>query len=76
MVRELHRIREPLSPEYVAERLDLPVARVSVILDDLEKHMTFLFRYRQRAVDWAYPVTVERTPHNVTYNTGEQGYAA
>jgi hypothetical protein len=76
VVRELPRIGEPLSPEHIADRLNLPVARVSVILDDLEKHMTFLFRDRQRAVDWAYPVTVEHTPHHVTYNTGEQGYAA
>jgi hypothetical protein len=38
--------------------------------------MTFLFRNEQGAVAWAYPVTVDRTPHYVTFSTGEQVYAA
>jgi hypothetical protein len=49
---------------------------VNAILDELEKHMTFLFRDEQGAVAWAYPVTVDRTPHHVTFDTGEQVYAA
>jgi hypothetical protein len=38
--------------------------------------MTFLFRNEEGAVTWAYPVTVERTPHRVSLSTGEQVYAA
>ncbi len=75
-VRELPGIGEPLTPEVIAGRLSLAVARVESILDDLEKHMTFVCRNTQGAVAWAYPVTVENTPHHVTFSTGEQLYSA
>ena len=75
-VRELPSIGEPLAPEVIANRLRLPVARVQSILDDLEKNMTFVCRNPQGAVAWAYPVTVEPTPHQVTFSTGEQLYSA
>lgn len=75
-VRELPRSGRPLSPEYIAEALTLPVGRVAGILDDLESHMTFIFRNSQGHVHWAYPVTTEKTPHQVTFHTGEEIYAA
>ncbi len=76
VVRELPKAGEPLSPELIADRLDIPVNRVRTILDDLEKGMTFLFRNNNGEVAWAYPVTVDKTPHHVTFNTGEELYAA
>ena len=76
VVRELPRVGEPLSPEFVENKLDLPTDRVKSILNELEEHMTFLFRNSEGAVVWAYPVTVEATPHHVTFSTGEQVYAA
>lgn len=76
VVEELPRVEKPLSPESIAQAVNLPVERVVAILDDLEKHMTFLFRNEQRAVSWAYPVTVDRTPHHVALSTGESAYAA
>jgi hypothetical protein len=76
VVRELPRVGNPLSPESIAQNLNLPIAQVKPILDDLEKHMTFLFRNGQGAVTWAYPVTVDKTPHHVALSTGEQVYAA
>jgi hypothetical protein len=76
VVIELPRAGEPLSPARIAQALDLPLAHVVGILDELEQHMTFLFRNGEGAVFWAYPVTVERTPHHVTFSTGEQVYAA
>lgn len=75
-VRELPRVGEPLSPEFIAEELDLPVDRVKSILEELDKHMTFVCRDAQGAVVWAYPVTAAKTPHHVTFSTGEQVYAA
>ena len=75
-VSELPRVGEPLTPEVIAGRLSLAVARVQSILDDSEKHMTFVCRNTQGAVAWAYPVTVENTPHHVTFSTGEQLYSA
>jgi hypothetical protein len=76
VVAELPRIGVPLSPDLIATRLNLPDARVISLLDDLEKHMTFLFRNEQGAVTWAYPVTIDRTPHHLSFSTGEQVYAA
>ena len=54
----------------------MPEELVTEILDGLEKHMTFLFRNDRGEVTWAYPVTVDETPHQVTFSTGEQLYAA
>jgi hypothetical protein len=76
VVAELPRVGVPLSPDLIATRLNLPDARVISLLDDLEKHMTFLFRNEQGAVTWAYPVTIDRTPHHLSFSTGEQVYAA
>lgn len=76
VVRELPRAGSPLTPEFIARSLNLAVARTEVILDELEKHMTFLFRNEQGAVAWAYPVTVDPTPHRIAFDTGERLYAA
>ena len=76
VVRELPNVGEPLSPEFIAKELKIPVARVNIILDKLEKHLVFLFRNEHGAVTWAYPVTVAKTPHHVAFSTGEQLYAA
>lgn len=76
LVRQLPFSGEPVSAQSIAEALDIKPERVKEILDDLEAHMTFLFRNDQGEVVWAYPVTVEKTPHSVTFNTGEQVYAA
>ncbi len=76
VVLEIARCARPLAPEYVAEQLDLPLSQVKAILDDLEHHMTFLFRNPQGEVVWAYPVTAAQTPHRVTFATGERLYAA
>jgi len=75
-VRELPRVGSPLTPKFIAESLNLKVAQTKIILDELEKHMTFLFRNEQGDVAWAYPVTVDPTPHRVHFSTGESLYAA
>jgi len=76
VVRQLPFSGEPLAMQAIAEALDIKPERVKEILDDLEEHMTFLFRNDRGEVVWAYPVTVEKTPHSVTFDTGEQVYAA
>ena len=75
-VRELPRVGSPLATKFIAESLNLKVTQTKIILDELEKHMTFLFRNEQGAVAWAYPVTVDPTPHRVHFSTGESLYAA
>ena len=76
VVIEIPRVGEPLLPETIAGALDLPLSRVIDLLDELERNMTFLFRNEQGAVTWAYPVTVDQTPHRIAFSSGEQGYAA
>jgi len=76
MVRELPRAGEPIPAERVARELALPLERVEEILQDLEKHLTFLVRNERGQVVWAYPVTVEKTPHRITFASGERLYAA
>lgn len=75
-VKELPYAGKPLSPDVISKRMGIPVDQITDILDDLEKRMTFLFRNNKGAVTWAYPVTVEKTPHKITFSTGEQLYAA
>ena len=72
----LPRLAKSISPEIIAQSLDMELSQVISILDELEKNLTFLYRNEQGAVIWAYPVTVEPTPHRITFNTGEQIYAA
>jgi hypothetical protein len=75
-VSELPRAGAPLSPERIAAGLDLPLERVTAVLDDLEKHLTFVYRGAGGAVEWAYPLTAASTPHRLTFDSGEQLYAA
>ena len=74
-VLELPRSGSPLSPASIAAQLDLDVPRVTSILDDLEKHLTFLFRNDRGEVTWAYPVTVDETPHHASFSTGEEAWS-
>ena len=76
VVRELPVAGVPLSPEFISEKLSLPVDRVRAILDELERRMTFLYRNGREEVVWAYPVTVETTPHRVTLSSGERLFSA
>lgn len=76
VVRELPRVGAPLRPEMLARELALPLPRTVEILEELEQHMTFLFRNEQGEVVWAYPVTAAKTPHRVTFDSGERIYAA
>ena len=75
-VRELPRVGKPLSPESIARSVNLPISQVNAILDDLEEHKTYLFRDKHGAVTWAYPGTVDSTPHHVLLSTGEEVHAA
>ena len=76
VVREMPRIAKPIPPGTIAQSLNMKLEQVVPILDELEKKLTFLYRNEAGAVIWAYPVTVEQTPHRITFSTGEQIYAA
>ncbi len=76
VVRELPSTGKPMQPEFISQSLKLPLVRVNTILDELERNLFFLVRNSQGAVMWAFPVTVEKTPHHLTFSTGERLYSA
>ena len=76
VVRELVKRQRPIQPEEIAAGLDMPRAVVAGILDELEQKLFFLVRNGAGAVAWAYPVTVEPTPHRLAFSSGERLYGA
>ena len=75
-VTELVRTRQPIKPETFARQLDISASRTGEILDDLERNLFFLVRNDEGDVSWAFPVTTDRTPHKLTFSTGEPLYGA
>jgi hypothetical protein len=75
-VRELPRQDRPLSPVQIAHVIGLPLGDVSAILAELEKNLFFLVRDSDGNVSWAFPVTTSRTPHRLTFSTGERIFGA
>jgi hypothetical protein len=75
-VTELVRTGQPIKPETFARQLDISVSRTGEILDDLERNLFFLVRNDEGDVSWAFPVTTDRTPHKLTFSTGERLYGA
>jgi hypothetical protein len=76
VVQEMANLQQPLEPEFISEQLRLPLERVRSILDELERKLFFLVKNGHGAVTWAYPVTVEATPHRLEFSSGERLYGA
>jgi hypothetical protein len=76
VVKELVSEQKPIAPELISEALNLSLDRVKTILEELERNLFFLVRNEQGAVAWAYPVTVEATPHRLIFSSGERLYGA
>ena len=76
VVRELPRQDSPLSALQIAQVTGLPQQKVSAILVELERNLFFLVRDNHGNVSWAFPVTTYRTPHRLTFSTGEKIHGA
>lgn len=76
VVKELATTQKPIEPELISEKLHMPLGQVKSILEELERKLFFLVRNEQGAVAWAYPVTVEITPHKLNFSSGECLYGA
>ena len=76
VVKELPHIGKPIPPELISEELKMSLSRTTKILDDLERNLFFLVRNEQGEVSWAFPVTADKTPHQLTFSTGERLNAA
>jgi hypothetical protein len=75
-VRELVNRQKPIEPEFISDMLKIPIEQVNIILDELERKLFFLVRNELNAVAWAYPVTVETTPHRLNFSSGERLFGA
>jgi hypothetical protein len=67
---------KPLRAEDIAQQLQLSLSTVKSLLDDLQKHLFFLVLNPTGEVSWAFPVTVEKTPHRLYFSSGERIFAA
>jgi hypothetical protein len=76
VVAEIARTGTPLTTEEIAAGTGVPGPRAESVVQDLEDGKTFLFRSDGERVDWAYPVTAERTPHRIRLDSGERFFAA
>jgi hypothetical protein len=76
VVKEIAHMEKPVSPAGISEMLGMSPSKVIAILDDLEKNLFFLVRDGRGNVSWAFPVTAEKTPHKLTFDTGEKPHAA
>ena len=76
VVRETAVAREPVTPELIGRRLELPVERVAAAVDRLEAMLTFFYRENGEGIDWAYPFSLEDTGHAITTDTGDRFFAA
>lgn len=76
VVKEMVNRQKPIEPEFVSGKLNMSLERVKIILEELERKLFFLVRNEQGAVAWAYPVTVETTPHRLDFSSGERLYGA
>lgn len=76
VVKEMTNRQKPIEPEFISEKLNIPLELVKSALEELERKLFFLVRNEQGAVAWAYPVSVETTPHKLTFASGERLYGA
>jgi hypothetical protein len=76
VVKEMATRQKPIEPELISEKLGIPLERVNTLLGELERNLFFLVRNERGAVAWAYPITVETTPHKLSFVSGERLYAA
>lgn len=76
-VRELPRHGgRPLAIADIAGATDTPEAATRAIVSELERNLFFVVRGGVDHVSWAYPVTVDETPHRLTFGTGESIFGA
>ena len=77
VVRELPRNHGgPLLVSQIAKALKFNSPLVAQLLEELEKHLFFLVRNPGGEVSWAFPVTSDRTPHELRFSTGERIFGA
>jgi hypothetical protein len=68
--------QRPLRGTEVAAHLCLAARRVQEVTEELERNLFFLVRNASGAIAWAFPVTADRTAHEMHFSTGERTFGA
>jgi len=76
IVKQMAIAKEPITTEFIGEKLNISLNRVKDIVEKLEAMKTFCHRYNSQGINWAYPLAFEDTGHKMTVSTGEQFFAA
>ena len=76
VVRELAVAKAPVTSELIGERLEIPVERVVAAVDKLEAMMTFVYREDSDGINWAYPLSLQNTGHEITVSAGDRFFSA
>ena len=76
IVEQMAVAREPIQTISVSTALGIPVEKIVQMIDKLEGLKTFLFRSDGKTVDWAYPLSLQNTGHELISLKGERLFAA
>ena len=76
IVSRMTETKTPLTAEQVGKELDVPIDRVETTINKLEELKTFLYRSDGKGINWAYPLSLEDTGHQMTDSMGKQFFAA
>src|SRR5260370_16938484 len=76
VVRELSQFRRPIPIVEIAAHVRLPKSQVQLIVEELERNLFFLVRNRAGDVAWAFPLTSDKTAHDMKLSTGQHTFGA
>jgi hypothetical protein len=76
IVKKMAVAKEPITAEFISEELGISLETVEKTIDKLEGLKTFLYRSDGKGINWAYPLSLENTCHQMTASTGERFFAA
>lgn len=76
VVKVMATAKEPITAELISQELGLSLETVEEIIDKLESLKTFLYRSGGKEINWAYPLSLDNTGHEMIASTGEQFSAA
>jgi hypothetical protein len=76
IVNKMASAKEPITADLIANDLGMCNNRVHEIISKLETLKTFIYRSDGTGINWAYPLSLEKTGFKMTASSGEQFWAA
>jgi hypothetical protein len=76
IVKKMAVAKEPITAELISDELGISLETVEKTIDKLEGLKTFLYRSDGKGINWAYPLSLANTGHQMAASTGERFFAA